>query len=142
MSSVVPQEKITMNEARRQGLTTYFSGNICKNGHIARRSVFNASCSVCMFIKRKKLYQERVLLVAKGMPKINDNMRRKAKRDQYVGKRFYLKHPMLGMISGIVTRSEEHHIWIRDHGQPRLESVVMVPKRWIVEGVNFEYSHR
>lgn len=39
---------ISRQEAASQGLVTYFTGQPCKNGHIARRYVTNTACLDCM----------------------------------------------------------------------------------------------
>ena len=40
-------ERITRQEAVDRGLSTYFTGKICKNGHLAKRYVQNWTCVTC-----------------------------------------------------------------------------------------------
>ena len=39
---------ISLNTARKLGLTHYFTGKPCKYGHIAKRQVSNRSCVICV----------------------------------------------------------------------------------------------
>ena len=130
MSSVATPDLITAKEAKRLGLNRYFRGIACPKGHISEQSIHNHSCLECIHVRRKKQYAK---WVADGKPGITKAMRRKSKLNKFTGKRFTIKTP-LGMVSGIVVRSDDHHIWIRDHGLARLEAVAMIAKRWIVEG--------
>jgi len=41
------QENISRADAKARGLTRYFTGNPCKRGHIAERSVSSFGCLVC-----------------------------------------------------------------------------------------------
>lgn len=40
-------EIITRQEALRQGLTFYFTGKVCKHGHVSQRYAVGASCVTC-----------------------------------------------------------------------------------------------
>jgi len=46
------------SEAKSKGLTRYFTGEPCKNGHIAERSVNNSECLVCHSLRYKKYHSE------------------------------------------------------------------------------------
>lgn len=50
-------EVISLNEARAQGLTQYFTGKACVNGHIALRNV-KGGCTQCLRERRMKKYWE------------------------------------------------------------------------------------
>lgn len=45
---------ISRAEAKRQGLTRYFTGKPCLYGHISERMVTNASCLQCLKIKQNE----------------------------------------------------------------------------------------
>ena len=45
---------ISRAEAREQGLTKYFTGKPCKNGHIAERYTKTCECSKCIYERTKK----------------------------------------------------------------------------------------
>jgi hypothetical protein len=47
-------EIISRAEAKRLGITHYFTGNPCKNGHVTRRYVSGKSCIKCAEMKRQK----------------------------------------------------------------------------------------
>ena len=40
-------EKVTLQQARAQGLSRYFTGKSCKRGHVAERLVSNRGCVEC-----------------------------------------------------------------------------------------------
>jgi len=48
---------ISRKEAKEQGLTNYFTGKPCKNGHISIRNVISKICYECQKINKKK-YQK------------------------------------------------------------------------------------
>ena len=59
--------KITRAEAKKKGLTRYFTGKACPRGHIAERQVSGRKCMVCwrkkragVVIKWKKINREKV----------------------------------------------------------------------------------
>jgi hypothetical protein len=41
---------ISMQQAAKRGLTRYFTGKPCKNGHVAERLVSNGNCIECALI--------------------------------------------------------------------------------------------
>ena len=41
-------------DASSQGLTRYFTGKPCKNGHVLERMVANGTCVKCLVDKRKR----------------------------------------------------------------------------------------
>lgn len=41
-------EKITRSKAADKGMTRYYSGNKCINGHISERLVSNGICAKCL----------------------------------------------------------------------------------------------
>ena len=45
--TVAPPDIITRDRARALGLTRYFTGEPCKHGHVAERSVRNLGCMEC-----------------------------------------------------------------------------------------------
>ena len=45
---MTPMELISRKEAREQGLTRYFTGKPCKNGHTSERFVSNKTCCACI----------------------------------------------------------------------------------------------
>ena len=47
----------TKREATRLGVSRYFTGKICKHGHIAERYKTGGSCVVCHAAKQAKRYQ-------------------------------------------------------------------------------------
>jgi hypothetical protein len=47
---------ITLDQARKEGNSHYFTGKPCKNGHVSNRSVRGRSCLECSKEKRKRLY--------------------------------------------------------------------------------------
>lgn len=52
---------ISRLEAARQGMTHYFTGTPCKNGHLARRFVVSGSCMACQCVQNRKarrMYRE------------------------------------------------------------------------------------
>lgn len=50
---VVPPKIISAEEAREKGLTHYFTGEPCINGHIARRYVKSWACVECQDLRQK-----------------------------------------------------------------------------------------
>lgn len=53
-------EKISRNEALRQGLTRYYTGNECQHGHHAARLSSNGKCVECNKIIIKKKLKAKV----------------------------------------------------------------------------------
>ncbi|HET8689030.1 MAG TPA: hypothetical protein VFM18_20665 [Methanosarcina sp.] len=57
-------DKITRKEAIEQGLTHYYTGKPCKNGHDSIRFVVNCCCAACikewMKNDRKLIKQRRI----------------------------------------------------------------------------------
>lgn len=49
-------EPIDLSEARATGLTRYFTGQPCPNGHICERMVTNRDCVDCMRERSRKAY--------------------------------------------------------------------------------------
>lgn len=49
---------VTREEAKQRGLTRYFTGEICKHGHIAERRVHNRECCQCAKDYDKKKYYD------------------------------------------------------------------------------------
>ena len=49
---------VTLKEAREQGLTRYFTGKPCKNGHVSERFVSCAVCCECEREKTRKRYED------------------------------------------------------------------------------------
>jgi len=49
---------ITLDEARAAGLTRYFTGESCRNGHISEFQVSSKRCCECSKIKKRAKYQE------------------------------------------------------------------------------------
>ena len=52
-----PHEIITLDEARALGQRWYFTGEPCRNGHVAKRSVSNRYCRQCENAKRSRQRQ-------------------------------------------------------------------------------------
>ena len=46
-------KKISRPEAKRLGLTRYFTGKPCKRGHVVERQVYNHSCVACLALADK-----------------------------------------------------------------------------------------
>lgn len=47
--------KISRGEARKRGLTRYFTGKPCVAGHVAERRVNNFSCVECIRESRRSI---------------------------------------------------------------------------------------
>jgi hypothetical protein len=62
---------ITRKQARAQGLSRYFTGKACKQGHLAERSTRHADCIECVRLKNSRTYWR---------DPARDNARRKASR--------------------------------------------------------------
>lgn len=54
---VVAFSRITRNEARSLGLKRYFTGRVCKHGHISEREVISATCIMCRDAKVASWHQ-------------------------------------------------------------------------------------
>jgi len=52
-------ERITREEARKKGLSTYYTGQFCKHGHIAPRRVSNYICIECSSQQWRKQHAAR-----------------------------------------------------------------------------------
>src|SRR5574338_906479 len=86
-------EVISRKEAKKQGLTKYFTGNPCKYGHIAERFVSTSHCLVCVKtiqVKCKKAYKKnnRTELLRKQR---EYDLRVKEKRKPYFMNRYQQK---------------------------------------------------
>ena len=46
-------EIISRKEAAKQGLKYYFAGNICKNGHLAKRTIKSGNCYECQLLRQR-----------------------------------------------------------------------------------------
>lgn len=57
-------EKITSKEAARLGLTRYFTGKPCNNGHVSERKVSSRTCVECDREKARRERDEKPALVA------------------------------------------------------------------------------
>lgn len=75
-------ELISFSEAKKQGLTTYFTGKPCKRGHIAERHV-NGGCKECDRLKKKQ-----------WRAKNPEESRRRVKKYQADNKAAYSKHKL------------------------------------------------
>jgi hypothetical protein len=53
-------EVISKPQAVAQGLEYYFTGRVCKNGHLSRRLVSNRNCEQCLEAYKKSYYRENV----------------------------------------------------------------------------------
>ena len=63
-------EIITQKEAKSKGLRHYFTGNMCKNGHIERRFVSGWKCCKCSSDSASKSYQKnRIVINSKAYAK-------------------------------------------------------------------------
>ena len=49
----------TRQEAREKGLTTYFTGKICKNGHITERNTSTGACRQCVWESNHRSEEEK-----------------------------------------------------------------------------------
>jgi hypothetical protein len=49
---------ITRQEAIKQGLKHYFTGEPCKYGHVAQRQISNRGCQTCRYAERINYYRE------------------------------------------------------------------------------------
>lgn len=49
---------VTRQQAKEQGLTTYFTGKPCRHGHTSTRRVDSQVCTECQSIAREKWYTE------------------------------------------------------------------------------------
>ena len=47
-------DPISRKEARKAGLKRYFTGRLCKRGHIAQRQISNGCCVICQQQKTKE----------------------------------------------------------------------------------------
>ncbi len=72
------------SEAKRLGLTSYFTGEACENGHIDRRYTNTGICYSCKRIQAKRDYSrhaERIIETNKKSNKKNRQTRNKASRE-------------------------------------------------------------
>lgn len=97
-------EIISLEEAREKGIKRYFTGNPCKNGHIAERVTHNNHCTVCNKIWAHKFY--------KNNKKKVDSSNRKwvlANKDKIrlIGQRYYKKNNL--------QVQESHKIWSKNN---------------------------
>ena len=59
-----PDEIVSPKEAKARGLLYYFTGSVCRHGHVAKRHVANGQCYDCTLIRarersRRLLYETR-----------------------------------------------------------------------------------
>lgn len=47
-------EIITYHDAKSQGMSKFFTGKMCRNGHVAERYIGSRSCVICAYNNEKK----------------------------------------------------------------------------------------
>jgi len=84
--SETDQKIVTRKEAQALGLTQYFTGGSCVQGHVSARSVSNKSCVECARIRsleRRALHPEKVRAEALKHYHANAEKCREASRESY-----------------------------------------------------------
>lgn len=105
---------ITKAEAKEQGLKTYFTGEPCRNGHIAKRFCCNGQCDECGKASREKNKKEvfkRYYDKTRQRPEIVEAMRTRSKE--------YMR-----------THKEERQEYNRKYGQENKEEIRRRNKEW------------
>lgn len=76
---------ISRSDAMKRGMTHYFTGKLCKNGHIDRRFVSSFGCAQCAF-EREQLPRYKIKASAKGKAwrLANLDVARKKNRDWHI----------------------------------------------------------
>jgi hypothetical protein len=77
-------EIVSRQEAKAKGFTHYFTGEMCKNGHIDKRYVKSRACFSCSKIKQQKLFNYRIQYRLKNKERIS-----KQKHEDYMEKKEY-----------------------------------------------------
>lgn len=74
---------ITRQQAKEQGLSRFFEGTSCRNGHIAEKYVRNGSCVVCKAETEKRWYASHQEQVLSFRTKLRASPKHKQYSDQY-----------------------------------------------------------